>query len=369
MRRGPPLGTVAITGSSGFLGQRVHQRLLANGHEVVGIDLRAPTTDATGAFRMADVRSEPDMQRALEGVDSVVHLAWAAPDGRPDADVNVVGTRVLLDVARARGLDAVVVMSSAMVYGAAPATTGPLDEQAPLRAPEGVEFVTQKLAVERLVAQQPEGAPRSIVMRPAMVVGADSDNLVTRSLQDNRLVAVRGHAPALQFVHVDDLAAAIVVSLDGGLSGPVNVACDGSIDTVEVRALLGRRVLEVRLDVARTLVGRANDLGLTRLPAAALDWIMHPWVVDTAKLRATGWQPSIDNRDAVGLLAASARPEHGSAVRRVGVAAGVVGGVLALGAAARWRRPVAVEPGEDPDTDTDPDPDPDGGEPPLADTT
>ena len=365
------MATIAITGISGFLGQRVHEQLRADGHTVVGVDVRAPADSEGLVFREADVRSQPDVERAFDGIDGVVHLATAMRDGVPDHSVNVGGSKVVIDAAVAAGVDMLVVMSSAMVYGAHPDNPVPLDEDAPLRADPDFSLAAQKVMVEHMAAPLlGEDGPRTVVLRPAMLVGADADNLLTRALQGSRLLVVKGHTPPVQFVHVDDVASAIALAVRSDMAGPYNVACEGWLATDELRTLLHHRVLEVPEEIAFTATDRSHALGLSRLPASALPWVMWPWVVAVDRLLDAGWQPSISNRDAAALLAAEQEATISVAgveadrrtVRRAGIAVGMVGGVLAIGALARRRRPSgddagatsgAAGGGSDADTRTD----------------
>lgn len=351
------MATIAITGISGFLGQRVHEQLRADGHTVVGVDLRPPADTEGLVFHEADVRSRPDVERALAHVDGVVHLATATRAGMPDHSVNVGGSKVVVDAAVAAGVDTLVVMSSAMVYGAHPDNPVPLGEDAPLRADPDFTMAAQKVMLEHMVAplMDADQGPRTVVLRPAMVVGADADNLLTRALQGSRLLAVKGHTPPVQFVHVDDVAAAIALAVRSDMAGAYNVACEGWLASDELRSLLHHRVLEVPEEIAFTATDRSHAMGLSRLPASALPWVMWPWVVAVDRLLEAGWQPSISNRDAAALLAAEQAATVSLAgveadratVRRAGIAVGMVGGVLAIGALARRRRAAPSAAGSD----------------------
>jgi UDP-glucuronate 4-epimerase len=126
-----------VTGAAGFIGSHVCEALLAAGWQVRGIDcfddFYAPATKrrnlaaclAHPAFELieADIRDEAAMGRAASGVDAIVHLA-ARAGVRPSIerplvyqDVNVRGTSVLLEAARAAGARRFVFASSSSVYG------------------------------------------------------------------------------------------------------------------------------------------------------------------------------------------------------------------------------------------------------------
>jgi UDP-glucuronate 4-epimerase len=130
---------VLVTGAAGFIGSHTVDALLERGHSVVGIDNFDDFYDPSikranleGALRhpgfvleVADIRDALAMRRifAATAPHAVVHLA-ARAGVRPSiaapalyADVNVVGTTVLLDAAREAGVDRVVVASTSSVYG------------------------------------------------------------------------------------------------------------------------------------------------------------------------------------------------------------------------------------------------------------
>jgi len=133
-------GAVLVTGAAGFIGSHVSERLLGAGRAVVGLDDLDPYYDVAikhrnvaalarnGSFEFAegDIRDAALVRRLLadHGVVDVVHLA-ARAGVRPSIaapaeyiDVNVRGTTVLLEEARASGVRAFVQASSSSVYGA-----------------------------------------------------------------------------------------------------------------------------------------------------------------------------------------------------------------------------------------------------------
>lgn len=127
-----------VTGAAGFIGSHLTERLLQAGHSVVGIDSfdtfydpQIKRRNIAGAlshpnFRLieADIRDQAAMDRAIKGdVDVIVHLA-ARAGVRPSieqpalySDVNINGTVVLLEIARARHIEKFVFASSSSVYG------------------------------------------------------------------------------------------------------------------------------------------------------------------------------------------------------------------------------------------------------------
>ncbi|MDY0355824.1 MAG: GDP-mannose 4,6-dehydratase [Sedimentisphaerales bacterium] len=127
-----------VTGAAGFIGSHLTERLLEEGHAVVGIDSFDTFYDPqikrrniarslqNPGFHLveADIRDQAAMERAIgDDIDVIVHLA-ARAGVRPSieqpalyADVNINGTVVLLEIARKRQIRKFVFASSSSVYG------------------------------------------------------------------------------------------------------------------------------------------------------------------------------------------------------------------------------------------------------------
>jgi len=126
--------TVLITGGAGFIGSHLADELLEAGDTVKAYDSLASQVHGPDAQRpdyldddveliVGDVRDERRLQRALDGVDVVVHFAAAVGVGQSMyevaryTDVNSVGTATLLDLLARRPVDKLLVASSMSIYG------------------------------------------------------------------------------------------------------------------------------------------------------------------------------------------------------------------------------------------------------------
>ncbi len=208
---------VGVTGSAGLIGSALVRALEADGHAVVGLDLR------TGG----DVR---DDVTALADCDGIVHLAavsrvvWAERDPESAWATNVGGTANVCELAADRGMW-VLFASSREVYGQ-PASL-PVREDAPL-APLNV-YARTKVEGERLVRDLPRGA----VVRFSNVYGATDDHadrvipaFVRAALAGGTLV-VEGRAHTFDFVWIDDAVRGILALVrrmsDGEVPAPVHL--------------------------------------------------------------------------------------------------------------------------------------------------
>src|SRR5439155_252720 len=131
------------------------------------------------------------------------------------------------------------------------------------------------------------------------VFGPEVENFVSRMMEAPRLTTVRGHEPPLQLVHSDDVVDALLLAVRRDLNGVYNLSADGWLSADEVVALSGKKRVELPEAVAFSMAERLWKTGLTTAPPGELHYLMHPWVVDSSKLRAAGWTPRYSNREAL----------------------------------------------------------------------
>jgi UDP-glucose 4-epimerase len=223
---------VLLTGSSGLVGRATRPALAAAGWTVRPFDL-----DEGG-----DLLDESAVRGATAGCDAVVHAGALAHDtaGTPAEVVatNVLGTWHVLLAAEEHGVDRVVVFSSGQVFGFAEGEGGgvpdrlPVDDDHPRRAsrPYGM---SKRLVEDMCAAWTRRTAIPTIVLRPVMVLG------------EAQLAGMRPEqAERGAFVHVDDVATAVVRALGAELADADRHACmllcgPGPFDTTPARRILG----------------------------------------------------------------------------------------------------------------------------------
>jgi nucleoside-diphosphate-sugar epimerase len=353
---------VAVTGAAHGIGERLVRQLAASAgvKKVIAIDtIRGDVPEAT--WRLADVR-DPVLADRLAGVDVVVQLAveiGLEQDNPERHAANVRGTASVLAAAPAAGVKHVVLVTSAMVYGAQPDNPVPMSEDAELRAPADSALLGDLLEIERLAAQATRTHPGLLVtvLRPATLVGGGVDTILTRHFEAPRLLAVRGSQTRWQFCHVDDLLSALEIVVTGGLqpgkradrgdesTGLVvaAVGSDGWLERGDVERVTGKRHIELPAAVAFGTAERLHRLGVTPAASSDLHFLVHPWVVSAGRLAAAGWRPSFDNEAAlrVAIAESSGRLAIGGhrLGRRDAAAGAAVGASVALvGTAALVRR-------------------------------
>lgn len=340
----PGRGTVVVAGGDDPLGRRVVdllERRPGRGR-VVGLP--------------ASVLAEEDLKARCRGAEVIVHLASVfGPSGQDDPAVDraedVTAAQRVFDAAGDVGADHLVLLSSATVYGAWANNPLPLTEDATLRPGPDLAFAVQRAEIERRLSEWRQAHPSTTatVLRPAPVVGRDAGDIawLARALHEARRVAdVEGDPPA-QFLHIDDLASAVVLAVIDRLDGARNVAPDGWLRGAEYTALdAGTPKVRLPERVGDRVSRLRWRLRLAPTPPGLQPYARHPWVVANDRLRAAGWEPQhsheeafVDGTPAAALATLSPR-------RRQELALGLTGGTIAaaVGAAVvvglrRARRP------------------------------
>jgi nucleoside-diphosphate-sugar epimerase len=340
---------VAVTGAATEPGRTLVARLAAREgvRKVIAIDDHRGDLGGV-AWRVLDVR-DPSIADRFRGLDTVVHLALdtsIATDRHARTALNVRGTQTVLTAAAAAGVRRVVLLTSAMVYGAHPDNPLPLDEDAPLRAAADGSLIGDLLEIEWLAHRAPRAHPglSVTVVRPAMLVGPGVDTILTRHFEAPRLLVVRESRPAWQFCHTDDLVSALEFASLGWVDGAVTVGCEGWLEQDEVERICGLRRIELPAAVAFGTAQRLHRLGVIPAPASDLAYVTYPWVVPSTRLRAAGWRPTYDNLIAFEALLAETEGRHALAARRFGrrdatiSAAGATMAILGTAAVVRRAR-------------------------------
>jgi nucleoside-diphosphate-sugar epimerase len=291
------------------LGTRVRALLGADPEveRVVALDEADPPVNGSSAPWHRINLLGADLEPWFEGADTVLHLASVfGPDIDGDTSVERglevdLARRVLAAAAKA-GARRVVVMSSAMVYGAWPNNDVPLTEDALVRPNRGFSFAVQKAEIERLAFEWADDHPAAsvAVLRPVTAVAEGAIGWLADAIESAGDLRGSDDDPPFQFLHLDDLASAVDVVRRSEAVGPVNVAPDGWLGSTEFASLAkGSRP---RLRVPDALVSRLATLrwrlGLASAPPGLVPYVRHSWVVANDKLKAIGWVPAEGNAEA-----------------------------------------------------------------------
>ncbi|HZL48973.1 MAG TPA: NAD-dependent epimerase/dehydratase family protein [Solirubrobacteraceae bacterium] len=267
---------IFLTGASGFVGRVLSAQLLAGGHHVSAL-VRRPGSQPAGTHPVAgDLSDGPRLSEALAAArpDCVIHLAAEIASQR-DAQkihaVNVSGTAHLVEACL--GLAGAspsaaprLVFASSVVTGDAHGALLSEDTPLPVETPYG----RSKQEGERLVLAS--GLP-AVVIRPSHVYGPGgwyAEELIPRLRQPGRFAVIGRGTNLWDVVHVDDVAAALLLAVEQAPAGSIyHVADDQPLSFYDFMALTALSLhvgppRRIPAALARVVAGRAAVAAVVR---------------------------------------------------------------------------------------------------------
>ncbi len=287
---------VLIPGIAGQLGRLVAERVLAAGHRVIGID-RRPWVGAPDGVSLHEVdirkRAAEDVFRR-EKPDAVVHMATVTHLRDKSDDryrINLGGTRAVFDHCHKYGVKHVIFVGRHTYYGAAP--DSPLyhtEDEPPMAAtqfPELADLVAADLYAGSALWRFPKLT--TTVLRFCYTLGPSRHGTLASYLRGPRVPGVLGFDPLFQFMHENDVARAISLTLEKRIRGVFNVAGPPPLPLSVIIRETGRTAVPLPEFVFRLALGR---FGFPPLPEGAIAHIKYPIVIDGRRfVEATSFAP------------------------------------------------------------------------------
>jgi UDP-glucose 4-epimerase len=296
-----------VTGAAGFIGSTLVDRLLADGHSVIGYDNFSTGQERflegavrSGAFRLVrgdtlDVRQLTD---AMSGASIVFHLAanadvrFGTDHPRKDLEQNTMATFNVLEAMRANEVRRIAFASTGSIYGEAAVIPTPEDAPFPIQTSL---YGASKLAGEGLIAAYCEGfGMQAWIFRFVSILGERYTHGHVfdfyRSLRRDpaRLRVLGDGTQRKSYLYVQDCIDAILVALARG-NEKVNIFNLGTDEYCELKESIGW--ICGHLGTAPVLDYTGGDRG----------WIGdNPFIfLDTTRIRGLGWRPKLTIRESV----------------------------------------------------------------------
>ena len=285
---------VLVTGSSSHLARAVLPLLCAQGHieRVTGVDILPPHfTHQKFHAEQCDIRA-PRITALLEGRHALVHLAFVVLRGRMReaqmADINVEGSLRLFHAARTAGVQRLVHLSSAAIYGQGTQ----LAEDAILSPLPNFKYANHKAQLERRLAAE---IPACVRLRPHVILGPNAQPLLRRLLGLPLYLALPQPLPQIQCVHETDVARAILAAVERDVRGPFNLAAADSCSYRDLILQRHRHALPLSLPLARPALRAAWWLTGWGGEPAWIEGLAHTLTLDCARAqRELHWQCNYD---------------------------------------------------------------------------
>ena len=219
---------ILVTGATGFIGNHLLRRLLAENRRVRILARHAPADDLLHDDRvevfLGNLGNPDDVDRAVTGISEVYHLGAAIDGWAEDFQcATVTGTKNIVESAIRHGVEKFIYMSSLSVIHAAAARNGDkITEDWPLEPfADSRGFYSQtKLEAEQFVTDAVRNRGlRAVILRPGEVVGPDRPFLsgAVAIETGSRLVVLGNGRFTLPLIWVEDLVDAIVAAANSDL--------------------------------------------------------------------------------------------------------------------------------------------------------
>ena len=293
MRAGRTNMRVGLTGASSDLGRLLMPKLLADEQiaEIVVFDVARPVDlpERVKFVRLDLLRpgAEADLERQLAEVrlDAFFHLAFVNSRVHRAAfahELEVIGTLHLLAAVGTVKVKRLIVPSLTVLYGARPNAPAYLTEAAPLHPVQGIRFVSDRVEVERQLAEFSDRFPEVevLTLRFAPIVGPTSNNPFTRLVRTKVIPTVMGFDPLWQVIHEEDAARALHLALHTKARGVFNVVGDGVAPVSSLLLAAGSIPVPMPGPILRSAIAAMEAAGLPASPWALMDFFRYTWLAD-----------------------------------------------------------------------------------------
>ena len=230
------MGSFFVTGGSGFIGRRLIERLLGEGHSVRALARSDSAARAVGEQGAEAVRGELEDQAAMragaEGCEFAVHAAATLGDwGKPEEFErgNVIGTENALRACADAGVRRFVhVGTEAALMAGRPLVQ--VDETAPLRPDSPALYSATKARAEQAVRAANREGFETVVIRPRFVWGTGDTTLlpsIVELVKSGRFAWIGGGRHLTSTTHVENTVEGLVLGAQRGRPGEVYFVTDG----------------------------------------------------------------------------------------------------------------------------------------------
>ncbi len=289
---------ILVTGAAGALAQQVIRRLKRD-YRVVAVDFREEVYlgPDVPSYRMdLNKRAFEDLFRKYR-FQGVVHLGriLSSQESRMRRyNANVLGTENLLALSHKYDISRVLVLSTYHVYGANPFNPALIDESAPLKSAGLSMDLVDSVELENLATIYLWRYPHLNVtlLRPCNIVGPGVRNTMSQLLSGRRAPLLAGFSPMMQFIHIDDMADAVVTAFRGEATGIYNVAPHDWVSYRYALELCG--CTPVPLPSIPPIVPRSllKLLRLRSFPPYLMNFFKYPVIIDGRNFARTfGFEP------------------------------------------------------------------------------
>ncbi|TGK19060.1 SDR family oxidoreductase [Leptospira stimsonii] len=300
---------ILITGAFGFIGKAVLRKIFLNAdrpNRVIGLDILSESPDLIQSLRdeigefpeyfeykKMDVRS-PEIENVLKNnhITSVVHLASIMnPIGKMSRetqhDIDIGGTKNLLDACLKAKTDYIIVTSSGAAYGYYKNNPEWIVETDEIRGNEEFAYSAHKREVEELLSKYRDDSPhlKQLILRPGTILGKNVNNQITDLFKKSVIIGIAGSKTPFVFIEDEDVSTIILQGLITKKDGIYNLAGDGAIPLREIAARINKIYLPIPAIVIKSILWFLQKLHLTQYGPDQVNFLRYRPVLSNRNLK------------------------------------------------------------------------------------
>lgn len=296
-----PGSRVLITGAGGFIGQRLLHVLACDYPDlyIIATALKKPqldfldNPDSNIRFQKLDIRdSRATHILKSENIDTVVHLASVVTPGPGMSrdtmyDIDVNGTRNMLDASLAAGVKKFIVTTSAASYGYHADNPVPLKENDALRGNQEFPYSDHKRLIENMLEEYRHKHPelQQLIFRPGFILGPGCNNQITALFDKPIITGMRGTDTPFTIIWDEDVARSIIEGITKDKTGIYNLTGDGIVTLREMAGMLGKPFVALPVQLVKTALWGMKKLGVSQYGPEQVKFLRYRPVVSNQALK------------------------------------------------------------------------------------
>ncbi len=276
---------ILITGITGFIGKYLAKYLNSKGHEIFGVDKEEKAVEGAIKVTAADILDKEKMKEVCKEIDVVIHLAAIAfvPDAaeheRLAYDVNVTGTKNLVEAFEESDANKFIFASTSKVYGTPEYL--PIDENHPTK-PTG-PYGSTKLEAEQVIEETaPNSGKQYIILRQFNIYGPGQDRSflipsIIEQVKEKEEISLGNTSVKRDYTYIGDLAECYSILLEKDMP---------SLSLMNVGSGENHSVQEV-VDVVSSILGKEVKVNVDENKVRKND---SDEVASVEKVKGLGWE-------------------------------------------------------------------------------
>lgn len=299
---------ILITGASGYIGSQLIAKLSKENITIIGTDIvEKEQLFDNYSFVKGDLRSDDVKNLILhERPNVIVHLAAIVSPSKSMTrdfiyDVEVNGTKKILEACVEAKVDKIIVTSSGAAYGYYADNAEWLKEEDKIRGNEEFPYAWHKRVIEEMLADYRIKHPdlQQMIFRVSTILGDHTKNDITNLFEKKSMLGLKGYDTPFVIIWDQDLLNILMKATLEDVTGIYNVAGDGVLTLKEISNIIGKKYVEIAPGIIKFALTLAKPLKLSRYGPEQVKFLQYRPVLDNHKLKTEfGYIPQKSSREA-----------------------------------------------------------------------